>query len=590
MAIDGKDAGRPLTSGPGGYNESTSANELLLRSRVKGDAFDRYQLTVGGTEYVGDGTVRPAQSGTYATVLGTPARSELAATYLYDDATTGQSTIAADYAIAAVSGTTVYHRKTASTNVLQTSTNGSTITDKFTFTAGEIITAILPVSATTIIVCTTDVATPVTPSTFMYVYRSNDGGTTFTKVASTAAVIGSSVQLGVGGYVVMWGITYNGTAISIGMYGHKTLSACRYVYRSIDDGVTWTLALDIGANANRHVHAVYSDPTTHHIWVTTGDDNTAGAGNVGGRNVWCSTDNGATFTPYVFLDTDGVTRLQFVGIAAYRGYIYLGEDNPGRGRIYRCLESNPTGTLEVVFDPDMDGTAIAAAGGAGSSPWIAPVYDFGVDTANNVMYVYAPGESAGTYTDRGRFLMTADGVTFTTLVETGTGGVAPSSSVWSIQPGSGSFVFYNGYRIKRKKAYRALGLKSAHYQTFTFTAPGTIANQTEKFSLSAAMLGYSFRVVRVSIFARAAATDGTITATVKSGATTISTVDPSIAANAVTTARYAEATLVKTSMATVFVAELASLLVVDIGGTGTNGSDLTVVIVVEKQAAPVPLK
>lgn len=59
MAIDGKDDGRKLTSGPGGINEATSAGELLLRSRVKGDAFDRYQMTVGGTALVGDGTVRP---------------------------------------------------------------------------------------------------------------------------------------------------------------------------------------------------------------------------------------------------------------------------------------------------------------------------------------------------------------------------------------------------------------------------------------------------------------------------------------------------------------------------------------------------
>ena len=62
MAIDGREDGRKLTSGPGGYNEGSSADELLLRSRVRGDAFDRFQVTVGGTIYTGDGTTRPTGS------------------------------------------------------------------------------------------------------------------------------------------------------------------------------------------------------------------------------------------------------------------------------------------------------------------------------------------------------------------------------------------------------------------------------------------------------------------------------------------------------------------------------------------------
>lgn len=71
MAIDGRnDDGRKLTSGPGGINEGTSANELLLRSRVQGDAFDRYQVTIDGTPYAGDGTTRPSQVVGGADVLG----------------------------------------------------------------------------------------------------------------------------------------------------------------------------------------------------------------------------------------------------------------------------------------------------------------------------------------------------------------------------------------------------------------------------------------------------------------------------------------------------------------------------------------
>lgn len=66
MAVDGENDGRKLTSGPGGINVGGSPNEPLLRSRVRGDAFDRSVLTVDGTQYVGDGTSRPMPLGTTA--------------------------------------------------------------------------------------------------------------------------------------------------------------------------------------------------------------------------------------------------------------------------------------------------------------------------------------------------------------------------------------------------------------------------------------------------------------------------------------------------------------------------------------------
>jgi hypothetical protein len=65
VAVKGEGEARPVASGPGGVNVADSANEPIVRTKVAGDAFDRYVLTADGTAYIGDGTDEPAaQSGT----------------------------------------------------------------------------------------------------------------------------------------------------------------------------------------------------------------------------------------------------------------------------------------------------------------------------------------------------------------------------------------------------------------------------------------------------------------------------------------------------------------------------------------------
>ena len=72
MAVKGEGEARPVASGPGGVNVADSANEPVVRTKVAGDAFDRYVLTADGTAYVGDGTDEPsAQSATSASPVGT---------------------------------------------------------------------------------------------------------------------------------------------------------------------------------------------------------------------------------------------------------------------------------------------------------------------------------------------------------------------------------------------------------------------------------------------------------------------------------------------------------------------------------------
>jgi hypothetical protein len=69
-----------------------------------------------------------------------------------------------------------------------------------------------------------------------------------------------------------------------------------HIYRSGDGGSTWTAVLDV-ANG-RHVHAIHVDPSNSlHIWASIGDANYAGAGlwySANGGDTWTHLSGGAT--------------------------------------------------------------------------------------------------------------------------------------------------------------------------------------------------------------------------------------------------------------------------------------------------------
>jgi hypothetical protein len=484
---------------------------------------------------------------------------------IFDDATAGQSAIPTDLATAAWSGTRVYSRKTADVAVLQISTNGSSISDRFTFT-GEVINAIHVMASGAVLVFTSSTNTLVTQSTFVRIYRSTDDGVSFTRV--DASVIPPD------GYILPWGVASNGTAVFAGVYGWKGVdSDARFVYRSTDDGVTWTQVLDIGINTNRHVHAVFID-SSNNVWVTTGDDSASD-----GRTVYRSSNNGNTWTSFRFLDTDGTTPLQFVGITEHNGWIYLGEDNSVTGgRIFRCRASDPINSLQTVYDSN-------AGRRTTITPWGHPIYDMWTDPVHNIIYAYAPGETAS---NRGAFLISADGLNWSVLFEMGMGSVNPSAARFSSNPDS-SFIYYQGFRIKRKRAAAVQQNASVQSEVLTFHWPGTLSTQAEKFAVDAGMLGFSFRVARITAFARVAGAGGPIVVTVKNGATTLCTADATIANGATGNARYADGTIVKTSMTQRFTAELNDKLVIDVTA-GSGGSDLTVCIAIERQLFPLFMK
>lgn len=121
-------------------------------------------------------------------------------------------------------------------------------------------------------------------STAGYIYRSTDGGATWTEVlngANLASTRRSFCQIA------------NGT-IFYGQYDTVAANHTVTLYKSTDDGATFTTAKAFaGGTAGadiRHIHAVKADPfVTNRLWIATGDQDWQ-------CKVGYSDDDGATFT------------------------------------------------------------------------------------------------------------------------------------------------------------------------------------------------------------------------------------------------------------------------------------------------------
>lgn len=225
----------------------------------------------------------------------------------------------------------LWSRKSANTKILQKSVDfGDNWTDVYTFTYDV-----------GIIIVTDDGSILVSQKSTSDLYadppgeiwRSSDGGTTFTSVLTVSN----------GGFGV-WSFDVYQNKVFVAGYGKYN---GRYVYRSLDSGATWetvfTHPLDGGGSATQHIHKIHIDkvtPTT--IYVSSGDS-------VPAKGVWYSTDNGGTWT--------AITRLhQPTWIESDSENIYLGEDLEGKiHRIAKSRFSEGEDAVETVYDTTLDG-------------------------------------------------------------------------------------------------------------------------------------------------------------------------------------------------------------------------------------------
>lgn len=207
-------------------------------------------------------------------------------------------------------------------------------------------------------------------------YRSADGGVTWTKVLDSTVMLVANDYLGSmaeadNGY--LFATSYNGT--------DSAPTPTIAILRSTDDGVTWT---DITANLVfqpvRHIHSVFWDKHRNALWLDVGDSVP--------DDIQVSTDYGSTWQRWN-------NSFQATAMTADADYFYFCSDVSGDHSIYRAagstvaeiLASTPVKVLQIgsSFTPvspyaGMDGTEFA---------WWGRVDDQG-----NVIFSYGKGARA----------------------------------------------------------------------------------------------------------------------------------------------------------------------------------------------------
>ena len=162
-----------------------------------------------------------------------------------------------------------------------------------------------------------------------------------------------------GGSILWWSVDSapDGT-LYVGEYGPRDPGFSKTVWRSLDQGESWSIAYQAEPEEGIHIHRVAVDPWSGDVWVTRGDSQQ--------RGIFHSADQGGNWAH--------ARDSQATAVAFTEDAIYWGEDRrrePGITRVDR-----ETGQTVRVFDPREHGNY----GGS--------VYDMSVDRFGNVIAVF----------------------------------------------------------------------------------------------------------------------------------------------------------------------------------------------------------
>lgn len=499
---------------------------------------------------------------------------------------------------------TVYGLQAGSSLAVARSTDGgATIILGGALTGDNNVSAmvVMPTTGSILMAVVSGAANPATPAAISAIYRSTNSLGTRTLVHDMRALAAPETWYGYGTpFSFRSGVTYlaNGTAVdiaTIGEYGYKTGASLgannsRRVRASIDDGVTWTQIHDNGDYNNQHVHATYID-SRGWVWITHGDvggDNTNG---IGGNPANANPNAIRVFRSKNVAQaiTDGVAPTWESWQFTYRGriaqavdlidgndgYMYFAEDSNAHGNVFRFDALNPSNAnFEAMLAPDLDEITTFPK-------WSSGVYHLFRDS-NGTFWGYFVGELASS---QGRIACSPDGKSWVTVLNTGNTGVNPSSGRFLE---SNTYVFYGGWRFPKYKPQRLAGFAPTQVLTFSRStvlgAPITAGTYTEFMRLDPGVLGFSFRLVSVEVFARVA-TDTVSAAVTNAAGTNMLVTDPSVAAGAVTTARVSRAGIKRGPTQRVVAGDVVNLaLTVGAGGA----TDVTVTAIIEIQQQPHP--
>lgn len=281
---------------------------------------------------------------------------------------------------------TIWGRSKSSNFFLVKSRNGC-LTDgvgtSHPSTSPKIITAVMPLPDGTCLFGLSDVdGSTTTASTYCELWKTtNSTGNVINKVADLAvggwvARFSFDCHDATNMLVATYGKKNDTAATS------PNLNA-RQLYRSTDGGTTWTLVLTGDAIGNHHFHTPYVAPDGT-CWLTTGDTPTDVGATTLQQAVWYSPTGAAgTWTPYVLPDPlNPSLAIQLVGITQHTDqngvtWMYGGEDASAgtfAGRIVRFKPSDPVNTAQVVYSPS--GSWIAPNYAMGTDATYGVIYSF----------------------------------------------------------------------------------------------------------------------------------------------------------------------------------------------------------------------
>jgi len=169
-------------------------------------------------------------------------------------------------------------------------------------------------------------------------YRSTDGGQTFSQVSGWSQSSLSSI--------VQWGFAEANGILMVCEYGPSSALGGRYLFKSTDDGATWSIAYDLNSRTAKpyHFHTVAYHRATGK-WIAAFGDT------ISLRNIIISSDNGQTWTDLYEQGTLQTQALRFVDDGDADSILFGDDGAYTIGRLY--LDS---GYIERIFNNTEKGT------------------------------------------------------------------------------------------------------------------------------------------------------------------------------------------------------------------------------------------
>ena len=256
----------------------------------------------------------------------------------------------------------------SATEVWRSTDEGRTWTQRSTFPRSDRLYYITPLRSGVILAA-------VDTGSFA-IFRSGDGGSTFTKVLTlpTSPCFYSTLT--------PHSITEGNGFVFLGTYNNCSGDRnANYVYRSSDDGRTWTTIYT--STTHRHDHGLQFDPASNALYALYGDSTGA---------IERSTDNGVSWQPICTTYDDCVG----IDIAFGAGFGIYGTDTPFQQNYIERINLSSGQTTRVAQLPRVSYSAYAL----GPTQFlVGTVHESGAPVGDGQVHLYASDDDGQTFTD-----------------------------------------------------------------------------------------------------------------------------------------------------------------------------------------------